>query len=640
MPLVAEIVQTSARQDPGYLYNGSQANTTTTNSFDPIDIDSWRQAVREPGHTENSSTFSGDIVGNTLSSMPTQFGLRRGRNGSRDPMFSPASPPVPPSYHTIPPYNRADENEPLLPQANGNEVYVSQPLKSKLRSQNMFNVFLYLLAFLVIVAFGLQSGYTYANWDIAKTIYNPVERDRIQRDWQHQYADFKENIRNLTTQRDAMQHEWKVANNRLTMLRQDIARERQSWNEERTRWEEERKEHEREGRERMKKYIQWSEVRRDQEPCVAYGTARYQAHLEYTPPGWDKYSACKETPVNIHGKDVIATECRHVGDEMVGVWIINFEEPSCKPWWRETSDQGCVNRQSGIHRYEAHLEGYLQSNEFKNNWAEMCSTTPYSMLGQTYKSPTECLYKGRDGVYGLMVECVAFAPRLRQSTPAPSATSHSQSVSRPEEYQPLMSKRSCSVPCYKEHQQSTCTSKAVGTNAEDRTTEQAPSASTSTKDHAAAQSLDLDKVSASVPPVDGTSEPVPGSSKLRPLTSLKWPYVPEESAFPDPLKRDDPQDLQLRQYEAIATSGKIREILSKHENLPALLTSIDELRGAERELALQKALGVTPPDIDDWRKPEELSEDVLALRALAEAVETAIRGGNGAGLGLSWGDES
>ena len=41
--------------------------------------------------------------------------------------------------------------------------------------------------------------------------------------------------------------------------------------------------------------------------------------------------------------------------------------------------------------------------------------------------------------------------------------------------------------------------------------------------------------------------------KLRSLTSLTWPYVPEESAYPDPLKRDDPKPLQLDQYEAIGT---------------------------------------------------------------------------------------
>lgn len=40
---------------------------------------------------------------------------------------------------------------------------------------------------------------------------------------------------------------------------------------------------------------------------------------------------------------------------------------------------------------------------------------------------------------------------------------------------------------------------------------------------------------------------------LRPLTSLKWPYVPEESTYPDPLKRDDPKPLHTRQYEAIGS---------------------------------------------------------------------------------------
>jgi len=41
---------------------------------------------------------------------------------------------------------------------------------------------------------------------------------------------------------------------------------------------------------------------------------------------------------------------------------------------------------------------------------------------------------------------------------------------------------------------------------------------------------------------------------LRPLTSLRWPYVPEQSAYVDPLKRDDPKVVQLPQYEAIGDS--------------------------------------------------------------------------------------
>lgn len=47
---------------------------------------------------------------------------------------------------------------------------------------------------------------------------------------------------------------------------------------------------------------------------------------------------------------------------------------------------------------------------------------------------------------------------------------------------------------------------------------------------------------------------------LRPLTSLNWPYVPEQSAYPDPLKRDDPKMLQLHQYEAIGMIFKLRHL--------------------------------------------------------------------------------
>ena len=51
----------------------------------------------------------------------------------------------------------------------------------------------------------------------------------------------------------------------------------------------------------------------------------------------------------------------------------------------------------------------------------------------------------------------------------------------------------------------------------------------------------------------GDDEMIAKDVPLRPLTSLKWPYVPEESAYPDPLKRDDPKPLQLAQYEAIGS---------------------------------------------------------------------------------------
>lgn len=46
-------------------------------------------------------------------------------------------------------------------------------------------------------------------------------------------------------------------------------------------------------------------------------------------------------------------------------------------------------------------------------------------------------------------------------------------------------------------------------------------------------------------------ESLPDTKALRPLTSLKWPYIPEETSYADPLKRDDPKPLRLQDYEAI-----------------------------------------------------------------------------------------
>ncbi|KAG5653428.1 hypothetical protein H0H81_000429 [Sphagnurus paluster] len=130
--------------------------------------------------------------------------------------------------------------------------------------------------------------------------------------------------------------------------------------------------------------------------------------------------------------------------------------------------------------------------------------------------------------------------------------------------------------------------------------------------------------------------PLEDPKPLKPLTTLKWPYIPDESAYPDPLKRDDPKTLQLRHYEAIATSPAIRKTLTTHPNLKKLLTSIDALRGNDREHALERALGVLAPDIKDLTVAKELSEDVLALRELAEAIEAAVRGGQEGALGLDW----
>ncbi|KAI0319008.1 hypothetical protein OF83DRAFT_871449 [Amylostereum chailletii] len=191
----------------------------------------------------------------------------------------------------------------------------------------------------------------------------------------------------------------------------------------------------------------------------------------------------------------------------------------------------------------------------------------------------------------------------------------------------------CSVPCYKKHR-GLLLAQSCGGGAEQKQTNaetpvQAPSELTR-------GSQDEETILEETP--------------LRPLTSLNWPYVPEASAYPDPLKRDDPKTLQVHQYESIATSPAVRRVLAAHPRLKQVLRTVEALRGAAREEALQRGLGVNfddtsrghthgrgtaRSDVDALAFEDE--EDRGALRELAEAIEGAVRGGNDA-PGLDWGD--
>ena len=88
----------------------------------------------------------------------------------------------------------------------------------------------------------------------------------------------------------------------------------------------------------------------------------------------------------------------------------------------------------------------------------------------------------------------------------------------------------------------------------------------------------------------------------------------------------------------------MRKALSENPRLKDILRAVDSLRGADREDALQRALGVSSSDVHGpaqaalARLGAQSAEDVQALRVLAEAVEGAVRGGRHDALGLDWGD--
>ncbi|KAH9988467.1 hypothetical protein BJV74DRAFT_878231 [Russula compacta] len=152
----------------------------------------------------------------------------------------------------------------------------------------------------------------------------------------------------------------------------------------------------------------------------------------------------------------------------------------------------------------------------------------------------------------------------------------------------------------------------------------------------------------SVSSIDGSGDETEITAReapLRPLTSLKWPYVPEESAYPDPLKRDDPKALQTAQYEAIATSPAVRAALGTHPELKDVLRTIDGLRGSAREEALEACLGVGGGRGREGGESaaivvpgKGMGKESEAIRGLAEAIEAAVRLSR-QNLGLVWDPE-
>jgi zinc finger HIT domain-containing protein 3 len=89
-------------------------------------------------------------------------------------------------------------------------------------------------------------------------------------------------------------------------------------------------------------------------------------------------------------------------------------------------------------------------------------------------------------------------------------------------------------------------------------------------------------------------------------------------------------------------SPAIRAAISSSPSLPPLLRKLHKLRGSEREEALEQLLGVmtirgaphgqhgTSHALDSG------SEEVKALKQLAEVVEKAVRGDKTDALGLDW----
>lgn len=233
----------------------------------------------------------------------------------------------------------------------------------------------------------------------------------------------------------AEREKWEKKRVELEQERVQWEQEGVQWEQERVQWKQERlsseQEREKLERERGKSEQERAKMRRERElwekakedrvppgsfwdiirpasACHAYGKREYWSTLQNVPEGWTPTDACMNTPVEI--KDVtVRRPYRCTSDEsphIRGYWIVDWDEPGCKPWWREYRDavcqitpllstclserasQGCTSYKSGKRRIEGELVGLIDKKD--QDWGLMCATTPLTWNYITYSSPTHC----------------------------------------------------------------------------------------------------------------------------------------------------------------------------------------------------------------------------------------------------------
>ena len=174
-----------------------------------------------------------------------------------------------------------------------------------------------------------------------------LEQDRVR--WEQERVRWEQERIQWAQERVRWEHEgikWK--------------KEGTAWKQERLKWEQEREESERE-REKMRRDRElWEKAREDRVPqgafwdvvqpapaCHAYGKREYWATLQNIPEGWTAADACMNMPVEIRGVTVRRPyRCAFVDESphIRGYWMVDWDQPDCRPWWRNYQDAVCTNR--------------------------------------------------------------------------------------------------------------------------------------------------------------------------------------------------------------------------------------------------------------------------------------------------------
>ncbi|PBK91799.1 hypothetical protein ARMGADRAFT_1013598 [Armillaria gallica] len=134
--------------------------------------------------------------------------------------------------------------------------------------------------------------------------------------------------------------------------------------------------------------------------CLSYEKRMYQAKLMNIPYGEDAQSWCMKTAIDIHGvtydhPDFCTQEGQDGAVSIVGHWTVTSNEPTCKTWWGNHEKKGCYG--SRKMRVEARM---FNHQEPRDNWAEMCYSTPSEIAGKSFAHPDTCEHTVLWGITG------------------------------------------------------------------------------------------------------------------------------------------------------------------------------------------------------------------------------------------------